>query len=95
MPVGELRVGPGLACVVGLFGVWRALLAPCRRVGRVFQGLGSFVVVGAGRSAGQGKAARMRCQAVAIAAAQRQVASMRSRSCRAPRIKRAATCSTR
>jgi hypothetical protein len=44
---------------------------------------------------GQGKAARMRCQAVAIAVAQRQVASMRSRSWRAPRVIRAAVCKTR
>ena len=46
-------------------------------------------------SGGQPKAVRMCCQAVAIRAAQRQVASMRSRSWRAPRVMRAATCRTR
>jgi hypothetical protein len=56
---------------------------------------GSFVFVGAGGSVVQGKAARMRCQAVAIAVAQRQVASMRRRSWRAPRVIRAAVCKTR
>jgi hypothetical protein len=50
---------------------------------------------GQGWSGGQGKAARRRCQAVAMAPAQRQVASMRSRSWRAPRVMRAATCRTR
>ena len=43
----------------------------------------------------QPKAVRMCCQAVAIAAAHRQVASMRSRVWRAPRVMRAAVCSTR
>src|SRR6185437_11064757 len=43
----------------------------------------------------QPKAVRMFCQAVAIAAAHRQVVSMRSRSWRAPRVMRAATCRTR
>ena len=64
-------------------------IVPCRRVGRASQ-CRVFVVVGAGGSAVQGKAARMACQAVVIAAAHRQVASMRSRSWRALRVMRAA-----
>ena len=40
------------------------------------------------------KAVRHRVQAVAIAGAQRQVESMRSRSCRALRVMRASICST-
>lgn len=51
-------------------------------------------VVGAGVGF-QPKAVRIRLQPVAIASAQVQVLSMRSRTCRAPRVMRAATCSTR
>jgi hypothetical protein len=89
-----LRHSSGLACVVGFSTKVTYLIVPCRRVGRGFPGpcfrgrWGWWV-------GGQGKAARMRCQAVAIAAAHRQVASMRSRVWRAPRVMRAAVCSTR
>ncbi len=71
------------------------LVVPCRRVGRAFPGpVGLSWSVG-WSGGGQPKAVRMRCQAVAICAAQRQVASMRSRSWRAPRVMRAAVWSTR
>src|SRR6478672_6426843 len=89
-----LRHSSGLACVVGFSTKVTYWIVPCRRVGRGFPGpcfrgrWGWWV-------GGQGKAARMRCQAVAIAAAHRQVASMRSRVWRAPRVMRAAVCSTR
>jgi len=43
----------------------------------------------------QVNAARMRCQAVLIAAAHRQVRSIRRWIYRAPRVMRAATCRTR
>ena len=46
-------------------------------------------------SGGYPKAVRMRCQAVAIGVAHRQVVSRRSRTWRAPRVIRAATCRTR
>jgi hypothetical protein len=93
------RCGCGLSSdcpvVVGFAGVWRAGSSRVVGVGGLSQGRGSFVFVGAGGSVVQGKAARMRCQAVAIAVAQRQVASMRRRSWRAPRVIRAAVCKTR
>ena len=62
--------------------------------GRAFQGRWVFRLVGSG-GLGLGERGADRAQAVAIAWAQRQVASMRRRSCRAPRVMRAATCSTR
>ena len=52
-------------------------------------------VIGRSGAAGHPKAVRMRCQAVAICEAHRQVASIRSRSWRAPWVMRAATCRTR
>ena len=69
-----LRLGCGSACVVGLFRDVTCLGLPCRRAG----GLPSAVLwwlVGQ-VAAGQPKAARIGCQAVVMAAAQRQVASM-------------------
>lgn len=85
----------GLGCGVGCAVAGRAWVVPCRRVGRASQGRWVFHV---GRSGGGGfypKAVRMRFQAVAIRAAHRQVASMRSRRWRALRVMRAATCRTR
>ena len=55
----------------------------------------SFVIGSVREVFGYPKAVRILCQAVAIEMAQRQVASMRRRSWRAPRVMRAATCSTR
>ena len=87
---------PGNPLSAGCFVLRTCSIIPCRRGGRAFQGAGAFRVGGGpGWSGGQGKAARRRCQAVAIAAAQRQVASMRRRSWRAPRVMRAGTCRTR
>jgi hypothetical protein len=60
---------------------------------RAFQGRWSF---GSGErgEGGQEKAARIRCHPWVMATAQRQVASMRNRVWRAPRVMRAATCRT-
>jgi hypothetical protein len=55
---------------------------------------GSDVLDGGGGAGGQLNAVRIRPQPVAIALAQAQVASMRSRVCRAARVIRAATCRT-
>lgn len=89
------RFGDGAGRLVGLIvpdgydsgaGVarWRAFQGRSRLSGRG----GRFACV-------QVKAARSRCQPCDIAVAQRQVESIRSRSCRAPRVMRAATCRTR
>jgi hypothetical protein len=81
---------------VGLSRRWRACWGgPVSPGGAGFpRASGSFVSIGR-LVGGQSKAVRMVCQAVAMMAAQRQVASMRSRTCRAPWVMRAATCSTR
>jgi len=56
---------------------------------------GGFLGSGGQRRGGYVKAARSRCHPWEMAVAHRQVASIRSRICRAPRVMRAATCSTR
>jgi hypothetical protein len=67
-----------------------SMLPTCCCVGRS----GVFRVVG-DRSSGQLNAARIVSQASAMARAYFQVWSIRSRTCRAPRVMWAATCSTR
>lgn len=72
--------------------VWEPVIVGCVGVAHV-AGLRAFQVRGSFGSAGwwlvgQVKAARMRLQAVRMAWPQRQVALMRSRSCRAERVMR-------
>lgn len=62
---------------------------------RAFQGRSRLSGCGGRCACVQMKAARSRCQPCDIAVAQRQVESIRSRSCRAPRVMRAATCRIR
>jgi len=94
-PVGFGGSAPRKSLIARLFGPEACLSCPVSPGRAGFPGaVGLSWSLGRGCGC-QGKAARSRCQAAAMAVAQRQVASIRSRSWRDRRVIRAAVCRTR